>query len=213
MHNKEINTLEAKKAMVSKSRDGIIWVNFNAIKVHEKSQPAVYWSLFQSSLNSFPTATMDLLGWEPLREAAEKEDGTSIAGTLYGTIPLWGKNGLKPFSLLGSFWLSLEAITMKRRVAGQGSLRKFQVQEPLTFRSDLYFVKEGVGRCEASNRQSLEAPTDSCKSVGGFPFFWCVFFGLNDGAAIPPEGACDGRTTVARGSASGWFWCHFVLSV
>ena len=176
MHNKEINMLEAKKAMVSKSRDGIIWVNFNAIKVHEKSQPAVYWSLFQSSLNSFPTPTMDLLGWEPLREAAEKEDGTSIAGTLYGTIPLWGKNGLKPFSLLGSFWLSLEAITMKRRVARPRKSEKISGPRTLDFQIRSLFCQGRCGKVWSFQQAKPRSPNWLMQICWWIPLFLvCVF--------------------------------------
>ena len=86
---------------------------------------------------------------------------------------------------------------MKRRVARPRKSEKFSGPRTLDFQIRSLFCQ---GRCEASNRQSLETPTDPCKSVGGFPLFCCVFFGLHDGAAIPPEGACDGRTTAARGS-------------
>ena len=44
---------------------------------------------------------MDLLGWEPLREAAEKEDGTSIAGTLYGTNSALGKERVEAVVFTG----------------------------------------------------------------------------------------------------------------
>ncbi len=160
-----------------------------------KSQPAVCWSLFQSfSINSFPTPLWSWTCWAGSRSEKLQRRRMERALLVHSMAPLRfyrERRELKPFSFghqktlchwapFGSAWKPSEQWNEELPITHPRKSEKLSGPRTLDFQIRSLFCQV---RCEAFSvksklptGQSLEAPSDPCKSVGGFPLFFCVCF-------------------------------------